>query len=240
MSEATITESKNSWALLAGIVDRPSASLAEITAHPRWRWVLPVTLAILATVASAIVTAPYLAAEAKLQMAAVLNRMPAEQLAQMPKQMATLQTPLFVGASAALTGILVLLIGYLLPGGRTLFRLAHRRRRNRLRTAHRCNPLDRTPLRVGIGRADRLRCRERTPGYQPGAVVPCLDRQPDRRRGQPGLCRAGHAHLVLVVASAAGLQAPPGGAAVGRWRCTCHDTAVRGPERRPASRLRRT
>ena len=107
MSEATITESKNSWALLAGIVDRPSATLAEITAHPRWRWVLPVTLAILATVASAIVTAPYLAAEAKLQMAAVLNRMPAEQLAQMPKQMATLQTPLFVGASAALTGILV-------------------------------------------------------------------------------------------------------------------------------------
>jgi hypothetical protein len=121
MSEASITQPKSSWVLLAGIVDRPSATLAEITAHPRWRWVLPVTLAILATLASVVVAAPFLAAEAKLQMAAVLNRLSAEQLAQMPKQMATLQTPLFVGASAALTGILALLIGYLLQAAALYF-----------------------------------------------------------------------------------------------------------------------
>jgi hypothetical protein len=112
MSEASSTQPQSSWTLLAGIVDRPSATLAEITARPRWRWVLPVTLAILATIASTVVTAPFLAVEAKLQMAAVLNRMPAEQLARMPKQMAMFETPLFVGASAALTTILALLIGY--------------------------------------------------------------------------------------------------------------------------------
>lgn len=121
MSETSSAKPKSSWSLLAGIVDRPSVALAEIVAHPRWRWVLPVTLAILATVASAVVTAPYLAAEAKLQMAAVLNRMSAEQLAQMPKQLATFQTPLFVGASAALMGVLALLIGYLLQAAALYF-----------------------------------------------------------------------------------------------------------------------
>ena len=114
MSEASSTQPKSSLSLLVGIVDRPSATLAEITARPRWRWVLPVTLAILATSASAVVAAPFLAAEAKLQIAAVLNRMPAEEIAQMPNQMAMFQTPIFVGATAALTGILALLIGYLL------------------------------------------------------------------------------------------------------------------------------
>ncbi len=121
MSEASSVKPKSSWSLLASMVDRPSAALTEIVAHPRWRWVLPVTLAILATLASAAVTAPYLAVEAKLQLAAVLNRMSADQLAQMPKQMATFQTPLFIGASAALTGILALLIGYLLQAAALYF-----------------------------------------------------------------------------------------------------------------------
>jgi len=121
MSEASITKPKSAWSLLAGMVDRPSVALTEIVAHPRWRWVLPVTLAILATVASAVVSAPFLAVEARLQMAAVLNRMPADQLAQMPAQMTTFQTPLFVGATAALTGILALLIGYLLQAAALYF-----------------------------------------------------------------------------------------------------------------------
>ena len=114
MSEADTAKSKSSWSLLAGIIDRPSATLAEIVAYPRWRWVLPLMLALLATIASVVVSAPLLAIEAKQQMAAVLNRMPAEQLAQMPKQIEALQQPLFIGVSAALTGILALLIGYLL------------------------------------------------------------------------------------------------------------------------------
>ena len=121
MSDASIAKPQSSWSLLAGMVDRPSAALAEIIARPRWRWVLPVTLAILAALASAVVTAPFLAVEAKQQMAAVLNRMSADQLAQMPVQMATFQTPLFVGASAALTGILALLIGYLLRAAALYF-----------------------------------------------------------------------------------------------------------------------
>jgi hypothetical protein len=114
MAENSTAKPMSSWALLAGMVDRPGAALTEITARPRRRWVLPVTLAILALIASAIVSAPLLAIEARIQMAAVLNRLPAEQLARMPAQMAMFETPLFVGASAALTGILALLIGYLL------------------------------------------------------------------------------------------------------------------------------
>jgi hypothetical protein len=121
MIEEHTAKSTSSWSTLAGIIDRPSATLAEIVARPRWRWVLPVTLALLATIASAIVSAPLLTIEAKQQMAAVLNRMSAEQLAQMPKQMAMFQTPLFVGASAALTGILALLIGYLLQAAALYF-----------------------------------------------------------------------------------------------------------------------
>jgi hypothetical protein len=121
MSEASSSKPKSSWSLLVGMVDRPSAALAEIVAHPRWRWMLPVTLAILATLASAAVTAPYLAVEAKLQLATVMNRLSADQLAQMPKQMTMFQTPLFVGASAALTGILALLIGYLLQAAALYF-----------------------------------------------------------------------------------------------------------------------
>jgi hypothetical protein len=121
MSEASVTKPKSAWSLLVGMIDRPSVALTEIVAHPRWRWVLPVTLAILATVASAVVSAPFLAVEAKLQMAAVLNRMPADQLARMPAQMTAFQTPLFVGATAALTGILALLIGYLLQAAALYF-----------------------------------------------------------------------------------------------------------------------
>jgi hypothetical protein len=51
----------------------------------------------------------------------VLNRLSAEQLAQMPKQMVAFQTPLFVGATAALSGILALLIGYLLQAAALYF-----------------------------------------------------------------------------------------------------------------------
>jgi hypothetical protein len=121
MTEENAAKPTSSWSLLVGIIDRPSATLAEIVARPRWRWVLPVMLALLATIVSAIVSAPLLTIEAKQQMAAVLNRMSAEQLAQMPKQMSIFQTPLFVGASAALTGILALLIGYLLQAAALYF-----------------------------------------------------------------------------------------------------------------------
>ena len=130
MSTEIAPKSPSSWSLLAGMVDWPSASLAEIMAHPRGRWLLPVALAILATIFSAVVTAPYLAVEAKAQMAAVLNRMPADQLAQMPKQIETFQTPIFIGATAVLTGLLCSLIGWVVRGRSALFRRADRWRRS--------------------------------------------------------------------------------------------------------------
>ena len=107
-------EKQSSWSLLISMVDRPGVALADIVAHPRGRWVLPVTLAVVVTIASTALIAPLLAVQARMAMAGQLNRLPAEQLAQIQKQMEMVQTPLFIGATAALTGILALLLGYLL------------------------------------------------------------------------------------------------------------------------------
>ena len=104
----------SSWSLLASMIDRPGVALANIVGNPRWRWVLPVMLAVLTTAAAAALTAPLLADQAKLAIAGQLNRLPAEQLAQIQTQMALFQSPVFVGGTAALTGILTLLLGWLL------------------------------------------------------------------------------------------------------------------------------
>ncbi len=124
---------RSSLALLAALVDRPNVALADILAHPRGRWVLPGLLAILTTILSAVVAAPYLAIEAQTQMTAVLSSLPADQVAQMPSQIRALQTPLVIGATTAATGVLALVIGWvvraavlhfaaLITGGESEFR----------------------------------------------------------------------------------------------------------------------
>lgn len=114
-------EKRSSWYLLSSLVDRPGAALAVIVASPRRRWVLPVILAWLVTIASAVTSAPYLAAQAKQQMASVLNAIPADQLAQVQSQMGMIQSPLFVGATAAVTGIVGLLVGWLVQSALLYF-----------------------------------------------------------------------------------------------------------------------
>jgi hypothetical protein len=121
MTEENLAKPHSSWYLLASIVDQPGAALAEIVVRPRWRWVLPVTLALLVTVASVVATAPYLAAQAKQELAGVLNALPADQLAQVQNQMGFIQSPLFIGATAAVTGILGLLVGWLVQGALLYF-----------------------------------------------------------------------------------------------------------------------
>jgi hypothetical protein len=113
----------SSWSLLVSMIDRPGVALTDIVANPRWRWVLPTTLAVLTTAATAAVTAPLLAEQAKQAMAGQLNRLPAEQLAQVQTQLALFQSPAFVGGTAAVTGILMLFLGWLL-GGALLYFLA--------------------------------------------------------------------------------------------------------------------
>jgi hypothetical protein len=111
----------SSWSLLVSMIDRPGVALADIVANPRWRWILPVVLAVLTTAAAAALTAPLLADQAKLAMAGQLNRLPAEQLARVQTQMALFQSPAFVGGTAAATGILALLLGWLLGGALLYF-----------------------------------------------------------------------------------------------------------------------
>lgn len=113
MTTENANKPPSSLSLLASLVDRPSTTLAEILTRPRGRWVLPTLLAVLSIVASAVVTAPYLAIAVKAQMATVLSRLTPEQLAQMPQQMTSFQSPAFIGVTTALTGILALIVGYL-------------------------------------------------------------------------------------------------------------------------------
>ena len=112
MNESSLVRPQHVLALLTSIVDRPSVALADIMAQPRGRWVLPMLLAALATALSAIVTAPYLAVEAKAQMATVLNSLPADQVAMLPEQITAVQTPTFLAATTAAVGVLGLLIGW--------------------------------------------------------------------------------------------------------------------------------
>ena len=107
-------EKRSVWALLPGIVDRPGATLANIAAYPRGRWLLPAALAVIALIASIALTAPLLAAQTQQAIAAQLNQLPAAQLEQVQTQMALFQSPLFIGGTAAATGILGLLVGWLL------------------------------------------------------------------------------------------------------------------------------
>ena len=114
-------ERRSSWYLLSSLVDQPRAALADIFTSPRRRWILPVILALLTMIASAVATAPYLAAQAKQQMASVLNAIPADQVAQVQSQMGMIQSPVFVGATAAVTGIVGLLVGWLVQSALLYF-----------------------------------------------------------------------------------------------------------------------
>ena len=114
-------ERRSSWYLLSSLVDQPRAALADVFTTPRRRWILPVILALLAMTASAVASAPYLAAQAKQQMASVLNAIPADQVAQVQNQMGMIQSPVFVGATAAVTGIVGLLVGWLVQSALLYF-----------------------------------------------------------------------------------------------------------------------
>ena len=204
---------------------------------PRWRWVLPVTLAILATIASVVVAAPFLAAEAKIQMAAVLSRMSVEQLAQMPKQLAAFQTPLFVGTSAALTGILALLIGYLFQAAALYFGSLIAGGEIDFGRLFAATPwiglpfvLESAVQTVYIAVNGRLIVN---PGLS--YLVSTGSRTADV--GSLAYAALGHGHVVLAVASASGLQAPPSWTAIGRRRGVHCDAAVRGYQRGRASRF---
>src|SRR5512142_3242400 len=101
-------------ALCLGIIDRPGPTLGNIVAYPRWRWVLPALLAVAALAISLALTAPLLAAQSQQTMAQQLGRMSPSQAEQVRQQMARFASPAFVGGVAFATGLVALLIGWLI------------------------------------------------------------------------------------------------------------------------------
>lgn len=121
----------SSWSLLPGIVDRPRQTLAQVVEYPRWRWVLPTVLCGLSMVILIILTAPLLSDQAQQQQAigmrqveAQLGDMTESQRAQLQEQMGTFTSPLFVGGTALVTGILGMLIGWVIGAAILYFGLA--------------------------------------------------------------------------------------------------------------------
>ncbi len=65
----------HSLTLLAGMVDRPRATLAAVLARPRWKWLLPALLCLAAAALALLVSAEALSQQAAQQQAAARQRL---------------------------------------------------------------------------------------------------------------------------------------------------------------------
>jgi hypothetical protein len=101
-------------AVIVGLVDRPGQTLANIVAYPRWRWIFPVIFSIAALALSLALTASLMAAQSQQVMSQQLSRMSPSQAEQVRQQMATFSSPAFVAGVGFVTGLLGLLIGWLI------------------------------------------------------------------------------------------------------------------------------
>jgi len=104
---------RHALGLLADIVDRPAIALAEITARPRWRWLLPAVLAIVAMVALAVVSNPLTTEQAQLVMQQQLAQLSTEQAELAGTWIARLQQPSLLLATAIGAGLLGLALSWL-------------------------------------------------------------------------------------------------------------------------------
>ena len=104
----------NSFSLLVSLIDRPAKALAEIAAHPRWRWVLPVLLLVGAMIASAVLSSPLTTEQAQRVVEQQLAALPAEQAEMARTQVARLQQPAVMLAMSIGAGLLGLILSWLL------------------------------------------------------------------------------------------------------------------------------
>jgi hypothetical protein len=112
-----MSDKRSVWVLLADIIDRPGVALTNIAAHPRWRWLLPALLAVIAMLVSVIITAPLLSVQTQQVMAEQLNRMSGAQADLVRQRVAQFETPLFLGITATITGLIGLAVGWLVQSG---------------------------------------------------------------------------------------------------------------------------
>lgn len=100
--------------LLVSLIDRPATALAEIAAYPRWRWILPVILLIGAMIASIVLTGPLTVEQTQQAVQQQLATLPAEQAEMARAQIARLQQPQVLLATAIGTGLIGLLLSWLM------------------------------------------------------------------------------------------------------------------------------
>jgi len=104
----------HSFSLLVSLIDRPATALAEIAAYPRWRWVLPVVLLVGTMIASTVLTGPLMVKEAQQAAQQQLATLSPEQAKMVQAQMARFQQPRVLLAMAIGTGLIGLLLAWLL------------------------------------------------------------------------------------------------------------------------------
>ena len=124
-------ERRSSMALLPGIVDRPRQTFTALLAAPRWRWVLPLVLCILALALVSAATADFASeqarqqqAQATSQMQAQLDSMPEAQREQTQRLLDRTTSPVFVGGISFITRGLGLPIAWLIGTAILYFGLA--------------------------------------------------------------------------------------------------------------------
>lgn len=125
------SERRSSLALLPGIIDRPRQTFAMLLATPRWRWVLPLVLCILALALVSAATAEFASEQARLQQAQVMSQMqtqlenlPEAERQQTQRMIDRTTSPIFVGGIGFITRSLGLPIGWLIGAAILYFGLA--------------------------------------------------------------------------------------------------------------------
>jgi hypothetical protein len=124
-------ERRSSLVLMPGIVDRPRQTFGALLATPRWRWVLPLVLCILAMALLSAATAEFASEQAQRQQAIALSQMqaqldslPESQRQQTQAMIDRTTSPLFVGGVSFVTRSLGLPIGWLIGAVILYFGLA--------------------------------------------------------------------------------------------------------------------
>ena len=100
------------WGMLVSIVDRPADTFAALLAHPRRKWILPLALALVVAIASAGVTAPHSArlAEQTTMQQFTQSGMSPQEAQDMLARTARFRSPLFLGITGAVTGMIGLVV----------------------------------------------------------------------------------------------------------------------------------
>lgn len=119
MTTETVVPSPSVWSLLVSIIDRPRQTFAAVVEHPRWKWALPLVIAIIGVAVAAIISAPHTAEISELAVKTQLanSGLSGSDLQDALDQSARFRSPGFLAATGAVTGALFLPIGWLLMGG---------------------------------------------------------------------------------------------------------------------------